>query len=244
MAPLTTGATCLLAAMLAIATWMPLRSALGGHRSYRRARAMRARSATLTQRDAPTPSDSEQADRGFVVGVPGAESQAAAETSAGPGSQPQGAAGATSPLAGPPLAVECEVQIPLALVLSQLGQAGAVDESTLVEVRPDLNMSIPVSLVTPGLREGEVALPISALAPYLPNGIPYDAASEEMGEMTAQPMIVLPLEIIVPQIPVEAFALPERSSPDWMSAEPTEADAAFVLSSLSGTQESNSDGVG
>jgi hypothetical protein len=237
VAPLTNGTTCVIAAVLAVATWIPLHSALGGRRSHRRTRAMRARSSVAAQRRTDVEADSQPPDRGFVLGVPGVESAGAL---AADRSETSGAGG-PAPVT---LAVECEVEIPLAPMLGQLSQLGAVDQAASARIQPDLSIKIPASVVAPGLREGEVALPMSVLAPYLPVDMPHEVAPEEVGEMMAQPMILLPLEMIVSQIPEEAFALPERVPPEWMSLEPTGPEGGFVLSRLSGTQESDTDGVG
>ncbi|KPJ64796.1 hypothetical protein AMK68_00475 [candidate division KD3-62 bacterium DG_56] len=242
VAPLTDGLSVLIAALLAVGAWTPLRGLLGDERSRRRAQAMRARRATLSRRDLPVPQKPETEEQGFVLGVAEADSQAVSDRSRGTQTGSGGEPRAGEAAAPADLAADGDVEVPALVIFKQLHQVGAIDQSVVARVPSDLAVSIPIALVAPGLREGAVVLPISALAPYLPDHLERDGLVAEPDEMTTEPMIMLPLEIVVPQIPKEAFVLPAMPSPEWMSLE-REEEHSSLESTLSLVQESDSDGL-
>lgn len=105
--------------------------------------------------------------------------------------------------------VEGWVTVPAAVVAEQLPGDAELDATELL---------IPYSVIFPKLREGEVRIRLSELdGVYLP-----------LGAEDNEPSIELPLPLIVPQIPDEAFELPEAQPPAWLLADGELEDIFFA----------------
>jgi hypothetical protein len=109
----------------------------------------------------------------------------------------------------PMLEIEGWVRVPAAALLEQL-PAGTEIEDEQVE--------IPLALIVPRLREGELRIPVAELDGIisLPPGADDDVSVE------------LPLAQVVPQLPDEALELPPCSPPQWLLVDAELEDIFFA----------------
>jgi len=106
------------------------------------------------------------------------------------------------------------VSIPVEHILSQLPESllpagGARGEEAAI---------VPLSAILPQLEEGVVRLPITALAGYMPAG-----SLREDRDIFAEdeaPMVTLPLEVIVPQLPESVLTVEPANPPSWLRVDP------------------------
>jgi hypothetical protein len=110
---------------------------------------------------------------------------------------------------------EGSVTVTLAEVLDHLPiEAGA---DTVREKLAPLAVKLPLDLIVPQLKEGQVLLSPAQLATYLPE----EAVTLIAGLRMPSPkeaMIALPLRAILPQLPPEVLALPVADPPPWATA--------------------------
>ncbi len=125
------------------------------------------------------------------------------------------------------VAAEATVEIPLRAVFAQIPQhllqeaARDIDDSSVV--------SIPLDVIQPQLREAEIVVTLAQIREWLPPGarkllVESSDPDEEREPLPAgrQAGLKLPLELIVPQLPPGALALPPPSPPAWASTEEAE----------------------
>ena len=129
----------------------------------------------------------------------------------------------------PSAPVKGTIEVPLRVLLAELPQelvtdrAAEHDESELV--------SIPMNVVVRQLREAQIVVTLDDCYDWLPSGVmgsPGDFAISDEGAAS----VILPLELVVPQLPPEVFELPPPSPPAWAEAE---VDESVVFAT---TQES------
>lgn len=105
--------------------------------------------------------------------------------------------------------VEGWAAVPASVVAEQLPPGAQVTSEELL---------IPLSLIMPRLRTGEVRIPLAELEEVcLPLGLDEQEASVE-----------LPLRLIVPQIPDEALELGDAQPPSWLAVEAPLEDIFFA----------------
>lgn len=114
-----------------------------------------------------------------------------------------------SPVVQPTPQIEGWVTIPASVVAEQLPAGAQVKAAELL---------IPLALVMPRLREGEVRIPVTELEDV---SIPMGASDQAL-------TIVLPLQLIAPQIPDEALELPETPPPSWLIVDAALEDVFFA----------------
>lgn len=100
----------------------------------------------------------------------------------------------------PPPQVEGWITLPASALRAQLPPGAEVEGESLV---------IPLSLIVPRLREGQVRIPLEELRGII--SLPPD------GEETAQ--VELPLPLVVQQLPDEVLELPESTPPSWLAVD-------------------------
>ena len=129
----------------------------------------------------------------------------------------------------PSASVKGTIEVPLSVLLAELPQelvtdrAAEHDESELV--------SIPMNVVVRQLREAQIVVTLDDCYDWLPSGVmgsPGEFAVSDEGAAS----VILPLELVVPQLPPEVFELPPPSPPAWAQAE---VDESVVFAT---TQES------
>jgi hypothetical protein len=99
--------------------------------------------------------------------------------------------------AAPFVQIEGWVTIPTSVLLEQL-PAGTKSVQDSVD--------IPLTLIMPQLREGQIRIPASHLEGVM---VPRSATDEEA-------TVELSLEMVVPQLPEESLELPECKAPSWL----------------------------
>jgi len=101
--------------------------------------------------------------------------------------------------------------LPIAIVDGWVSVPASVVEQQLppgAQVRAE-EILVPLALVMPRLREGEVRVPLNELDDI---SVPISAAESATS-------VELPLRLIVPQIPEQALELPETQPPAWLSVD-------------------------
>jgi len=106
--------------------------------------------------------------------------------------------------------VEGSVTVPASVLSEQLPPGTQVDGE---------QVEIPLALVVPRLREGEVHLPAASLDGIVM--LPVNADDE-------QATVELPLALIVAQLPDEVLELPEMEPPSWLAMESELEDIFFA----------------
>jgi len=101
------------------------------------------------------------------------------------------------------------VTVPASVIADQLPAGAEVKAAELL---------IPLALVMPRLREGQVRIPVTAL----------EDVSIPMGASDQIATVELPLPLIAPQIPDEALELPETAPPPWLAVDATVEDVFFA----------------
>ncbi len=117
--------------------------------------------------------------------------------------------------------MEGEIELPVRLVLGQMPpelvneRAEKVSESQM--------MSVPLAGILPQLREARIAFSPAEIQEWLPESAK-KAVNLEEGDEDAEEAesVVLPLAVIVPQLPKEALTLPRPSPPMWANVDQSE----------------------
>lgn len=117
--------------------------------------------------------------------------------------------------------IEGEIELPVRVVLAQMPpelvneRAEKIGESQM--------MSVPLGAVLPQLKEARVAFSPSEVREWLPDSAKRAvnlAEGARDGEEEAS--VVLPLALVVTQLPEEALVLPAPSPPAWANVEQSE----------------------
>jgi hypothetical protein len=111
----------------------------------------------------------------------------------------------------PVLELEGTVEVPLRILLAQV-PPDLLGESAK-EYEGSHPVSIPLEVVLPQLREARVAVKLGDLHDWLPPGVMQAPLQFDVEREAA--LVLLPLELIVPQVPPEALELPPASPPAW-----------------------------
>ncbi len=128
------------------------------------------------------------------------------------------AAELVSPLVPPPLPeeyAERPIEVPAAALLKQLPPDWVNDpHGTRAETEV---VRIPLAVLWPEMREGELRIPLSDLQPYLPHGLVAVPAVGRNGHAVTD--LLVPMSVVVPQLPGELFALGRRAPLPWSKME-------------------------
>jgi len=117
------------------------------------------------------------------------------------------------------LELDGTIDLPLGAVLAQVPRelwgdtAGDYASSHLV--------SVPVEVVVPQLKEARIAIRWLDLYEWLPPGA--GRAEPELGHDKRDELVLLPLELVVLQLPPEVFELPEATAPAWAHVDENES---------------------
>jgi hypothetical protein len=119
------------------------------------------------------------------------------------------------------LDIEGEIELPASAVLALLPEELATDKA--LAIGEAQTVTIPLHVVHPQLREGQVLFTVGELRSMLPPAVRKALVqpSDSDPEMENIP-VSLPLEHVVPQLPAEALELPAASPPDWAEVDETE----------------------
>jgi hypothetical protein len=108
--------------------------------------------------------------------------------------------------------VEGEVLLPLKSVLAQVPQemigpkAASFDDSQMA--------AIPLAVIVPQLAEARIVVKLDDLAEWLPDGA-LEVPPESLGMDGEPPLVLLPLELVVPRLPEGVLDLPAAAPPAW-----------------------------
>jgi len=122
-----------------------------------------------------------------------------------------GVAAAPDPLPVTTIDLEGSIDLPLNAVLAQIPRelwgenAGGYNASHPVPV--------PLDVIIPQLKEARIAVRLGEIHQWLPPGAMRDPSELDLERGAS--LILLPLELVVPQIPCEVFELPAPSPPAW-----------------------------
>ncbi len=115
--------------------------------------------------------------------------------------------------------IEGDVEIPVREILAQIPQefvsekADRLDGSEMVP--------FPLAAILPQLKEARVVVRFDELCERLPDGV-IDASETRRLEEAETPLVLLPLELVVPRLPEGVFSLPAPSPPAWAKLELTD----------------------
>jgi flagellar biosynthesis protein FliQ len=117
--------------------------------------------------------------------------------------------------------IEGEIELPLSTVLALLPE-NLVTDRALVLSDTD-TMTMPFEVILPQLKEAQIVFSVAELRAWIPLAVrkallqPVDSDIEiENG------LVSLPLELVIPQLPPEAFELPHPSPPAWAKVDAEE----------------------
>jgi len=111
----------------------------------------------------------------------------------------------------PVVELDGTIEVPLRAVLAQI-PPDLIGESAH-EYDESHPVSIPLDAIVPQLREARIAVRLGSLHDWLPPGTMH--APLEFDVEREASLVLLPLELIVPQLPPEALELPPPSPPAW-----------------------------
>jgi hypothetical protein len=103
------------------------------------------------------------------------------------------------------------VDIPLDALLAQIPRDLWGDSAEGYSA--SLPVPVPLEAIVPQLKEARVVMRLAALRELLPPGAMQDLSDTEPDREDG--LVLLPLELIVPQLPPEALELPPPSPPAW-----------------------------
>jgi hypothetical protein len=110
-----------------------------------------------------------------------------------------------------PLHTEGKIELPLRRLLELLPQE--LLDRRADHYRDSHRVSVPLEVILPQLRDAQVYVKLSELHRWLPAGVMKDPQKSASDEEDAQ--VLLPLELVVPELPAEALELPAPSPPAW-----------------------------
>jgi hypothetical protein len=108
------------------------------------------------------------------------------------------------------------IEVPVMALLAELPREMVTDEARALD--DGRSVVIPTDRVLPQLREAQVLLSIQEITELLPHRM-RKALSQPAEVNLGCDTVNIPLELIVPQIPLDAFALPDPSPPAWADVE-------------------------
>jgi len=146
----------------------------------------------------------------FLFGVGGAAASAGGNGSSGKSGAQHGSINDdTPPLTLPEHLKDTYIEVPLAAISDQL--PSGILKADIIETAQQTAMlvEVPLSTIAPQLKEAQVLVTAASLISFMPKSW-LDAT-----EIKGDEKVVLPLEKIIPQIPVELFELPPTTPFSW-----------------------------
>ena len=117
--------------------------------------------------------------------------------------------------------IEGEVELPVSSVLALFPEDILTDKA--LALSDTGSMAIPLEVIHPQLKEAQVVFSVVDLRSWLPPAIRKALVQSSDSDLESENTLVfLPLELIVPQLPPEAFELTSSSPPPWAEAEAAE----------------------
>ncbi len=130
---------------------------------------------------------------------------------------PAGSSGPSTSISS--LEFDGTIDLPLSAVLAQVPRElwgdGAGDYA------PSHPVSVPIEVVVPQLKEARIVVRWTDLYEWLPPGA--GRTETELGHDKNNELVLLPLELVVPQLPAEVFELPEATAPAWAHVDEEES---------------------
>jgi hypothetical protein len=117
------------------------------------------------------------------------------------------------------LELEGTIDLPLGAVLTQVPRELWGDSAG--DYAPSHPVSVPIEFVVPQLKEARIVVRWSDLYEWLPPGA--GRADVGLGHGKRDDLVLLPLELVVPQLPPEVFELPEATPPAWAHVDENES---------------------
>ena len=153
----------------------------------------------------------EDADRGLLI-VTVKDRASAARQSPRPG--PEGLVPDVFAAPG----IEGEIELPLSTLLALFPEDILTDRA--LALGDTESMAIPLEVVHPQLKEARVVFSVTDLRSLLPAAVRKALVQSSDSDLEVENTLVsLPLELIVPQLPLEVLELPPPSPPPWAGAE-------------------------
>ena len=126
--------------------------------------------------------------------------------------------------------LEGEVRLPAGIILSQLPADHLSPRASAMEDRP---ITVPLRLLSAGLREGEITVTFHhLLSPGDPDGLGAalaPALSDPANWSDEDVRIRLPLDLVVSQVPADTWVLPECQPPTWLQITEDEHAEQFAF---------------
>jgi hypothetical protein len=117
--------------------------------------------------------------------------------------------------------IEGDVELPLSSVLALFPDDILTDKALALSDTGSL--AIPLEVIHPQLKEAQVVFSVADLRSCLPPAIRKALVQSADSDLEVEnTLVVLPLALIVPQLPPEAFELPPPSPPPWADVEAAE----------------------
>lgn len=129
------------------------------------------------------------------------------------------AAGGADRTSHPVVDLDGTIELPLRALLAQIpSDLWGESVSEYGESHP---VPVPLDVILPQLKEARIAVRLGALHDWLPPGTMRSPLESDLEREAA--LVLLPLELIVPQLPPEALELPPPSPPSWARVHDSDA---------------------
>jgi hypothetical protein len=126
--------------------------------------------------------------------------------------------------------LEGEVNLPAGIILSQLPTDRLTPRAAAMEDRP---VTVPLRLLSAGLRQGEISVSFRhLLSPGDPDGLGATLApalTDPAGWSDDEVRILVPLHLVVSQVPADTWVLPECAPPPWLELSEEEHGEQFAF---------------
>jgi hypothetical protein len=119
----------------------------------------------------------------------------------------------------PALDVDGAIDLPLHALLAQIPRDMWGESAN--GYAPTHPVPVPLEVIAPQLKEARVVLRLGDLYELLPPGAMRDISLVDPGREDG--LVLLPLELIVPQLPAEVLELPPPSPPAWANVDENES---------------------
>jgi|GEM_PF-1438801 len=117
--------------------------------------------------------------------------------------------------------IEGEVELPMSTVLALLPEHIVSDRA--LALGDTQMMTISLDVILPQIKEAQVVFSVADLRAWIPPAVKKALVQAVDSDLeTENGLVSLPLELIIPQLPPEAFELPPPSPPAWVNAKVSE----------------------
>jgi hypothetical protein len=132
---------------------------------------------------------------------------------------PKAAQPTESSVVRPVLAVALPIEVPLSALLAELPREMVTDKAR--QMSDGRAVVLPADSILPQLAEAQVRLGIHEFTELLPSNVRKALLSPSDISLEFD-QVDIPLELIVPQLPADAFALAPASPPEWADVDETD----------------------